>query len=751
MAEDVGQAYVSIVPSLRGFSAKLKSELAGELRAINAPIEQAGGKAGRSFGDKLHDGIKSRLSGIAAMLKTGLVVGAAAAVAGLGALTVFGLKSAAALEQTTIGIEALTGSAEVAKQFLGELQQFAAKTPFEFSGVADASRRVLAFGQSVGIARDEVIPTLTTIGDLVSVLGGTQENVDSVIRALGQMASKGKVSQEEILQLAEALPGFNANAAIAASLGLPVSETLKLITAGGVDATTGINALLDGMAQFPGAAGAMEKQAGTLLGVFSTFKDTIGIALTNAFQPAIPAIKDALNELTPVMGAALDQLAPALGGVLTAVLPLIGQVVSALTPVLTPILTLLSGALQSFSDSGALQGVADAFTALLAPLAPLGPVLGQVAAALAGALAPLLTTLAPLIEAIAPALVELLTPLVPIIADVAGTLGAILGPAFKLLAEVIAAVSPFLSVLIKDFGDALKPILAAIAPIIGKVVDALLPMVPALVDILPSVLELVTAFTPLADLLAVLLTALLPLLDPILQLTAAWISFNAQKIVVPLIEKITDAMELLLEPVQALIEPLQKVGDWLGSLDWSGIATGIGETLSGAWQSVVDWFGDIEGKFGGVKDTITGAFTNAKDWLKDAGKDIINGLKEGAGGLLAGLGRWFLDKLPGWIVAPFKSALGIHSPSKVFAEIGEDTVAGYVRGLEDSARSVSGAMSGLVAPAANLNPTVGAGAPAAKPLVMQSSDPLWLLVVDMLREHIRRQFGGDADLALTTR
>ena len=48
------------------------------------------------------------------------------------------------------------------------------------------------------------------------------------------------------------------------------------ISSGSLDATTGIKALLDGMAKFPGAAGAMEAQSKTLLGVFSTIESLAG-------------------------------------------------------------------------------------------------------------------------------------------------------------------------------------------------------------------------------------------------------------------------------------------------------------------------------------------------------------------------------------------------------------------------------------------------------------------------------------------
>src|SRR5678815_3697254 len=102
---------------MAGFSSKLRSQLAGELRGIDAPVQEAGKKAGLGFGERMRDGIKSHLAGIGTMLKTGLVVGATAAAVALGGVATFGLKSAAALEQTQIGIEALVGSTQEANKF----------------------------------------------------------------------------------------------------------------------------------------------------------------------------------------------------------------------------------------------------------------------------------------------------------------------------------------------------------------------------------------------------------------------------------------------------------------------------------------------------------------------------------------------------------------------------------------------------------------------------------------------------------
>jgi tape measure domain-containing protein len=77
--------------------------------------------------------------------------------------------------------------------------------------------------------------------------------------------------------------------------------------------------------------------------------------------------------------------------------------------------------------------------------------------------------------------------------------------------------------------------------------------------------------------------------------------------------------------------------------------------------------GAVASFFGGLPGRILGAVGNLGGILYNAGRSMIQGLLNGAGSLLSSIGNFFLSKLPGWIVGPFKSALGIHSPSTVFA------------------------------------------------------------------------------------
>ncbi len=83
--------------------------------------------------------------------------------------------------------------------------------------------------------------------------------------------------------------------------------------------------------------------------------------------------------------------------------------------------------------------------------------------------------------------------------------------------------------------------------------------------------------------------------------------------------------------------------------------------------------------------------------LYDAGADLLRGLWEGmqsiAGWLKDKIVGFFSDLLPGWV----KKALGISSPSRVFAEIGRNVAAGMALGIEDGRRRVGEATRSLVA------------------------------------------------------
>lgn len=117
---------------------------------------------------------------------------------------------------------------------------------------------------------------------------------------------------------------------------------------------------------------------------------------------------------------------------------------------------------------------------------------------------------------------------------------------------------------------------------------------------------------------------------------------------------------------------------------WDSIKEGAANMING-----------LIGFFSGLPGRIGGAVGNMGKLLYNSGRDLINGLLNGAGSLLSNIGNFFLDKVPGWIKEPFKKALGIHSPSRVFAGFGKNTVQGLVNGINGARGLIGNAMGNV--------------------------------------------------------
>jgi tape measure domain-containing protein len=209
--------------------------------------------------------------------------------AALGAAAIGSIKLAADLEQSRVAFTTLLGSGEKARKFLDELAAFAASTPFEFRELQDASRRLLAFGFN---AKD-IIPIMNSVGGAAAGLGLGKEGIDRMTLALGQMQAKGKVSAQEMNQLAEA--GVPAWEMLAKAIGVGIPEAMKLGEKGAIDSTTAINALVAGMnAKFPGM---LEKQSQTINGQLSNLRDGVTLTATLIGEKLISAfhITDAVR------------------------------------------------------------------------------------------------------------------------------------------------------------------------------------------------------------------------------------------------------------------------------------------------------------------------------------------------------------------------------------------------------------------------------------------------------------------------
>jgi hypothetical protein len=153
---------------------------AGALVKLSNSFRQTGSSAD-SAREKIHG---FSISVLNHLRNIGLAAGGIAIAGG-----VAGLKLASDWEQATLAFTNMLHSGEKANSFMGALQEFAAKTPFELPGLIQGARRLMAFG----INARNVLPDIEAIGDAVSAMGGSADMIDRVTMAIGQMQAKGKV------------------------------------------------------------------------------------------------------------------------------------------------------------------------------------------------------------------------------------------------------------------------------------------------------------------------------------------------------------------------------------------------------------------------------------------------------------------------------------------------------------------------------------------------------------------------------
>lgn len=122
-------------------------------------------------------------------------------------------------------------------------------------------------------------------------------------------------------------------------------------------------------------------------------------------------------------------------------------------------------------------------------------------------------------------------------------------------------------------------------------------------------------------------------------------------------------------------------------------AKAVGDALKKAWDAVTSvWDGAID-FFSGIYDGIVGAFDGILDSFLGIGGNIVKGLWDGVSGAWGDFIGWLNGKVGG-IVDGVKAMLGIHSPSTVFAGIGENMALGLAEGWDGQYGSIKRSIEG---------------------------------------------------------
>ena len=623
-AGGVGSAYEDAASATE---ASLRRSSQAHLRQRDALTRFVTGAAAanvatRDMGSSVDDMSRktSRLSGAAGMAAGALkgigIAGGVALAAGgaaLGMFTMKGVQAAASFQQTTLAFESsfksMGRSAEEAQQYLNDLRDFAAKTPFELTGLLDSVRGLMTIGKTPEAILQDLLPA---IGDMASMMGVGEEAIGRVVFAFRQIAGSPKVLAQDLYQIQNALPGFNAkmglanDAILAMAAGFQkgnIAEYQKAVESGAITGAMAVDALIRSMKKFPGAAGMMEKQSQTLTGVISTFKDEVNNALIDGFAPAIPAISGALLKLLPAVKALTTGFASAMGPVVAQIVNQVAPAFVEMSKVLAPILSQL------------ISGLGPVLTGLL-------PLVGTLGQAVGGVLVGALRTLDPVIKALVPPIQEFLS-----------VLAASLYPVIK----------------------ALQPVLTDLALAFGQIITGLIPLLPAISQLLVASIQLVPSMTMLAISTNQLLLAVMPLINFFVQAAVVVMRFNPMvkllAVQTQMLSRVMSALASVIAPiVNRLIPILNRV---LQIAYKTALAAGAGvkelarqlgfipRAISGAVDSISSFASSAKRKIASAADIVVKAWSTLKGALPQPVRSAISDILRA----IANFGRRLIQAL----------------------------------------------------------------------------------------------------------
>ena len=176
-----------------------------------------------------------------------------------------GIEYNAQIEKYTTGFTNMLGSAEAAQQVMSQIQEDAAKTPFDVESLTKANQYLISAGENASYARN----TIMALGDAVSATGGGNDELNRMSQNLQQIANTGKATTADIKQFAYA--GIDVYGILADYTGKSTTEVQNMTISYDLLSQALIAASEEGGRYY----GAMETQSQTMNGRVSTLKDNV--------------------------------------------------------------------------------------------------------------------------------------------------------------------------------------------------------------------------------------------------------------------------------------------------------------------------------------------------------------------------------------------------------------------------------------------------------------------------------------------
>lgn len=314
-----------------------------------------------------------------------------------------------------------------------------------------------------------------------------------------------------------------------------------------------------------------------------------------------------------------------------------------------------------------------------------------------------------------------------------------LTPAFQYFFDAVQTAQPLLELLAKIFGLVVASVISVAVQVFGWLVTAAGIVINGLQQLYDFIEQFVTGvvtfFTvdlpnginALIQWFAQLPGNIAAFLSTVIEKVASWVSqmasnaFNAGS---QFVSNVVNFVTSLPEKIASFLgQVISRVGSWVGEM-----ASGAASAASQFASSLIDGLASIPGRVTSIGSNIIQGMV---DGITSAAGNLINAVKDAVGNAIDGA----------------KKLLGIHSPSRVFREIGRYTMQGAALGIDDDAdmlrKSTDDAMRGMISTARDVDmPDFGngGGVGALVAAVEKLHDDLGRIIADNAPTATPREF-----------
>lgn len=259
---------------------RLNNKMSGPLAKLDAQMKSFLGSSTRAG---------AKIPGIGQAITA---VGIAAGVAGAAVLGFGNAASVAAgdYEALVKGLEAYAGSAENLKYQLEVLKKISAAPGLGFEEAIRGAVRL----QAAGLGFEMATNAIAEFGNALALVGGGKAELDGVLLALTQIAAKGKISAEELLQIQERVPQIRG--VVQKQFGTSDTEQLQKM---GISSQQFIQAMIRGLREgLPRAGGSVKNEREVLDDELRILFVQIGTEINTALLPTLKTFSSEISALS---------------------------------------------------------------------------------------------------------------------------------------------------------------------------------------------------------------------------------------------------------------------------------------------------------------------------------------------------------------------------------------------------------------------------------------------------------------------